>query len=100
MPYYCPKHPGTELEEVRSDVYYCPTCNYDWLIKVKNTREQGVLRCILNCPKHPETQMKKNYLDSYYCPTCGIDWLIHPFRSEKRGVRIKKKRRSKKHSAT
>ena len=54
----------------------------------------------LNCPKHPETEMKKNYLDSYYCPTCDIDWLIHPFRSDKRGVKIKKKRGSKKNVAT
>ena len=42
----CPKHPDTEMEKIRLDVYGCPSCGYQWLIHpYKNKKYSACVIC-------------------------------------------------------
>jgi len=36
----CPRH-GTDVEKVHLDLYYCPECDYDWLIHPFKSERRG-----------------------------------------------------------
>lgn len=67
MRYFCPRHQA-EMEENHLDCYYCPKCDYDWLIHPYRSDRRGI--------KKPKSKPRaKSKGTKAICKACGKEMM-------------------------